>query len=274
MKISPITLEYIKFINSLNKEELQEILDTEFLYLNSSVSSIERIKLSEGLIKTYDIKNTTKIIEKRLGLKRNQYKVQEGENGIEVIAIYTDKENKDGVMKILDLCGYYVTNELKKWRFFKRGYILEFRPKFTNTTELQKFIREYPILWHVTTEEKLEKIKKQGFVPKSSNTVFDYPSRIHFLAGTYSLNDAEKMLSIIREKSENKDSNWKIIKVDVRKKDGNIPIFHYDPDFPGAVYTYENIPANIVFEIDAYNPKMSLQECVDYIKKALTLRKT
>lgn len=100
-------------------------------------------------------------------------------------------------------------------------------------------------LYHITSESKLEKIKKLGLVPKTSNPTSNYPDRIYF-ALTYS--DA-LTLAFEFKKMYFKETSLFILKI---KPDKNIKFFK-DPHFlKSGVYTYQNIKPQSIIEIKNY----------------------
>lgn len=245
--------------------------------LLNNLSSIDHYCMShyldEGLIHTYDLRKTEAYIKKFLSLEDWQVRFVKSEIGITCcnFVINDDTKRIEKAKDFMDhVLGWYVTSSFK-WQnpIDKNQYaVLEFRPKFLESDKLQDHIKANPILWHCTTLSRYQKIKKQGFVPKSSNSRFKYPDRVHFLLGDMSMNDTISCLNLLKASSNKEQETWVILKVDVRKKDDSIPKFHYDPDFSGAVFSYENIfPRNISIEKEIEpEKKRNLTETIQFIE--------
>lgn len=169
--------------------------------------------------------------------------------------------------------GYYISHvslmnfkgvktELTYEDFKNSGFFDDFENKYLNIDLIldPKFdlIRLLPTdtLFHVTEKRFIKRILKEGLVPRSENTLVDYPTRVYF---SYSIENAEEYLltkgqfyidnpeknytHIKRNNKEEKDKSIVILKVVIPKE--NKIAFYEDPYFVNkGIYTYDNIPPN------------------------------
>lgn len=113
-------------------------------------------------------------------------------------------------------------------------------------------VKNANIIYHVTKEDKVKKILKQGLVPKSYNFSGWHPERIYFsltLIGseTYIQSKKNKIFRKNGDKKEYKDDIiYSILEINVTNKDIK---FYKDPNGDYAVYTYDNIHPELIKEI-------------------------
>ena len=86
---------------------------------------------------------------------------------------------------------------------------------------------------------KLEKILKQGLIPKSNNRISNYSNRIHFFKNK---NNYKQLLNKLKlnDKINNKNKQYCLLKINTNT---NI-IYHTDPNYNDGLYTYEYIETN------------------------------
>lgn len=264
--LKELVIEYSVRVDFLNgREKIFEFM--------SAIDHVKKfgVGVNEALISTYDPNKISRYIKSIFKLEDWEYRIIKTQNNITGVNIVVpiDFGRTEDLKEIMyNSFGWYYTNEFN-WNSENgdKYTVLSFRPKFSVSKILQEEIKKNPVLWHVTPEARYRKIKKIGFVPKSKNTKFLYPEKIHFLLGSYSFNDAVKCYKTISKFSEYKDSAWYILKVDVRKKDGTFPKFYWDPDYNGAVYTYENIGPDKIEVVDVVKPLKSSQTNIEELKE-------
>lgn len=97
-------------------------------------------------------------------------------------------------------------------------------------------------LYHVTNKKNLDKIKKQGIVPKTKNVIEQHPERI-YLFGNEKISK-----NYLEEKEFHSKEEYIILEIDMKVMINNIKL-HKDPKFnedSEAYYTYDNIPPNAI----------------------------
>lgn len=121
------------------------------------------------------------------------------------------------------------TVRLLKW------YVEEYDDEFPAYMIYErKFEKEYDLkpttLYHVTSLDSINKIKRQGLVPKSRNKKSIHPDRIYLVVKKEDFNNTD-LLDYINKPV--------ILEIDNSKL--NLKL-HHDINFDGAVYTTDNIP--------------------------------
>ena len=231
-------------------------------------------ELNEGLILTHDIHNSKNILKSILS-KWFFNKIEIIDNKIKIL-LGDGKFNIKSYMEFLILVnnlGYYISvievvNDMNMNKIIKPG---DFKKEYLKDHILNNFISyditlepKYDIkhklktntLYHVTENKYLDKINKKGLITKSNNTKGYYPERIYFV---YSIQDAEEYIksksfyyltNMDKEKQPNK-SKFKEIEFTILKiklPENSDIIFFEDPNFKGkGIYTYENIPSNLIY---------------------------
>ena len=165
------------------------------------------------------------------------------------------------------------------------GYYIQFEAKFSDFE-----FEMAPALYHVTLERYIDKIKTRGLVPSSKSSLFRYPERVYLFnfhneeSASYQQKIMisymrQRLMSIfghetgeaaIRSKFDPKlDKGFYIVKI-TRKKLMDSPLFtsgkldfYIDACYDGqpmgtgkspAIFTYNNIPANIIERSAMYCP--------------------
>jgi hypothetical protein len=108
-------------------------------------------------------------------------------------------------------------------------------------------------LYHFTSINNIDKIKKQGLIPKGSSGKFSYPHRVYFFDD---MPANEVMLSMAKDvghEIKTRD-DIAIVKVDTKKIGRNIPRFYKDASIMfGSFWTYHHVPASAIVSIKKFN---------------------
>jgi len=105
-------------------------------------------------------------------------------------------------------------------------------------------VNDYNFLYHLTSNDKIEKIKKNGLVPYTRSKVSMHPERIYFSTSL-------KFQDIIFNKFKLFQPNKSLFTIIISTV--LIPDkiqFYKDPNFKdNGIYTYVNIPPSTIVEI-------------------------
>ena len=175
----------------------------------------------------------------------------EKSDGTETIALKTINEEDliEDVNKAMHLCGYYEgyrKNVNKDTRFV----CITYEPKFKDTVNDKVFGGK--VLYHLSPLPYKDRILKNGFVPKSGNSIFKYPDRTYFFLGNMGKKVVESWITVFKSKNKKYgDKPYCLYTIDVKKLPRNID-FYSDPNLKGAIYTMDNIAPNVIKQIDYY----------------------
>lgn len=244
-------------ISNLFNNKIGKVLNEitkDIIFLKEYEDNVKKIQ--EGLIKTYpchSVINSSRVLFDGSNIDKEFECLT---NGLIVLRLKTifNEEFLKSLMKYLNLCGYYISrynitikrkglyrfdesfnyvkfiSELDKIKddFIRIDFVCE--PKFDET--IHKLPSE---LYHVTTLENYEKIKKIGLKPTSKSDV--YPDRVYFCTN---IKSAESLITQYNTVKFNK--NFVILKITTNGL--NLKDFMYDPNFNelNGIYTYQNIP--------------------------------
>lgn len=204
--------------------------------------------MNEGLIRTYDVNHTKKIICRKFNLNDNQFCVQKrNDNGTDVNIVFIlldkgiDKQTIGEIKHLMGVCGYFECYPQTN----RNGVItLVFEPHFTKDISLE-IKKKYKFLYHATQTIYLQKIEKKGLIPKSNNLLFLYPSRIYCMRGNNLTKEQIHTLKSVQAKRGEQrhfdDNSYTILKINVSALPENISFF-MDPMAPNAILTHDNIP--------------------------------
>lgn len=205
--------------------------------------------LNEGIFKTYPIDKAVHYVKTLFGLNDNQIGVFDGAGGNPntkriVAKILDTEENNRAIDKAMNLCGYVRSTEMKIGDFVGINFISRYEEK-----DITEEVRRMGHIRHITPSYNVEKIKRIGFVPKSSNSRFNYPDRIYFFGGDTPMIEIGYQILDFHKHNQSKGNKdiYAVISVNTDK----IPEtchFHYDPNYAMGIYTTDNIPP---FTIDA-----------------------
>lgn len=104
-------------------------------------------------------------------------------------------------------------------------------------------------MYHATPTIYIDKILKQGLVPKSKNSFSNYPDRVYFILGD-DLTQENLMLFGYLQKNRSgetihDDNQYTILQIEIEKLLSNTQMY-IDPRAKNAVYTHDNIPPNAI----------------------------
>lgn len=215
---------------------------------------VEEIKpsfiIKEGLITTYDTEYTIHSIAELFNLENGELNDNKEYDG----KIWVKKTNKNEIIKIklnnfsnIDNVNFY----MKKYGWIcteQNENVFTYEKKFDSFILAKRLIIDnYQYLYHITQKSLIEKISKQGLVPKNKiNGFIDNEERNYFFL-------------IKPNKDKLKDFYFYkmmqpviLLKIDLSKVNPTTK-FYYDPRTENALYTYEPISSKAIEIIDEYN---------------------
>lgn len=232
--------------------------------------------LTEGLFRSYDESFVERYLTKKLNFTNDKNKFSKGEAEGFFFSEEDINDTKDNInilipvsypfiedlSKIMNACGYILSYK----ETIMEGIILklEYEKKFQE--EIRGLVGKYKYIYHLTPSVYVNKIMKQGLVPKNSNKYLSYPPRIYFILDKQTIN--YKMLanmlynaeySYSNEKDKENISQYKdeytLLRCDTSKLIGKVK-FYIDNNLPNSVYVTENIPPQFI-EIVETNIKVN-----------------
>jgi len=209
---------------------------------------------NEGLITSYSYHKIKELIENKLNQYNLKYEIELTSNNIYLKLNLNDKNKQlfNDLISILNVTGYYISNWNQDNSVLKSKKLTLI--DFLNTKNVIELYlnKKYDfednsiktILYHVTTKEKYDKIKKIGLTPKTNNILENHSDRI------YLFDNLDECYEYIKIKRKTTTNDYIILRIDLRLID-KIKLY-LDPKyelFDGAYYTYDNIEP---FAIEKY----------------------
>jgi len=254
-------------------------------YMLSTIEQIKQHnKLYEGLICSYSIKNTIQYFIKNIESEKeqtnkikifNSYKIKvsysfiNNENkalpyikiNFNKLNIKTDKNNDfkyifedenilfNKIDQWMNLCGWFYAdirdnfnNRINKTKELSNISYVIYRAKFDVEVTKDKWPK---YLYHVTPSKNIDKIKKNGLIPKAGNKKIKHQDSIYL----FDIKNDNELKTISNELNiDNKYNEFSSIKINMEK----IPILFklfVDPDLEGSYFTLDNIPSYCIEEI-------------------------
>lgn len=220
--------------------------------------------IKEGLIKTYPIKTTVKLLKREFrGLTFNiDFEMDTNTIFIKLLSKDINLHRLISIYRSINLCGYFVSN----YDFYNAsddviGYLVHengLSSKFTESlsdminnshfvqitieSKYNKDVKIPELLYHVTSKDNQPKIEKVGLVPKSKNKRANHNDRIYL--------GFDKIITKNLSYQFQEKGSYILLKIETSGL--NIKIYD-DPDFTeSGVYTYDNIPSSNIKIIEEF----------------------
>lgn len=221
-------------------------------YIDGRGDDVDFPRIVEGLIVSASLDKAESIMQRNLTSLDGIIGVVSEQRGIIKVHINEklDEIQLNYMLKVADMLGYYPAGIGNGWEYSKFNketalnvkegygkYKIFFEAKYDKVV----YIKED--LYHVTTKDKLEKIKKYGLTPKSMSKISEHPDRIYLAVDAMGAEFIRDTLESHYPKRELVTLKIYISKIRDHK-------FMEDPNFEQyGVYTYQNIPPNSIEEI-------------------------
>lgn len=232
--------------------------------------------VKEGLIKSYPIKTTIRVLSKELGSQFIQHKIEPNiyteepkelfkTNTIMLMCLSNTLLDKDliSIFSRINFCGYFVSifefyDSRNKhiyslnYRDLSKLFLKELNNNIKKSHYLQiqiesKFNNRVGLnnkLYHITNTKYIENILKNGLIPKSKNKKAHHLDRIYFGSDPVVVRGLAIQFG---------SGDYSILEIDTNDLDIKV---YDDPDFTGyGSYTHENIPPKFIKVIDNFKLK-------------------
>jgi len=221
-------------------------------------------QIKEGLLETYPLKTSIKLISRYLSLDKSIFKIDSDDQTNTIfIKIVSETMNKDIVILLrnINLCGYFISN----YDFYNKNddhidYLIHkdiindnfikslikkinesYYTQITIEAKFNTIINIPKKLYHVTLSSNQNKVNKIGLVAKSKNKKANHNGRIYFGYNP-----------IITKNLAYQFGKGKYILLEIDTSNIDIKLYD-DPDFTGnGAYTYNNIKPSIIKIIDEF----------------------
>lgn len=282
-----------KELRKIIREYIMEAISTPTFFtplrknrysLLPNVDLLTEEAINEGIFKSYDVSFVVRYLTEKLNFTTDQRKFatynaegfifceddynNECDN-INVI-IPVSYKKMDELQKIMTACGYTESHKgLLQNKLFQQ---IEYEKNIQN--EVRGLVGKYKYIYHLTPTVYVDKIMKQGLVPRSTNTFLNYTPRIYFLLDkkTINYNDVASMLynrkiedaelldnevlkNKTKEELEKYKSEYTLLRVKTNDIIGKYK-FYIDNNLPNSVYVTDNIPPKYI-EIDTTGIKVN-----------------
>lgn len=201
-----------------------------------------KLPLTEGLIMTHKPETVKRHLCDYLGAEPHWVKISNS-NGVPIIVIdVPDVEDNVAIVdKAMDFYGYFKSQTgTITWN---PGFLrVHYEPKNQEET-----LKQMNLLYHITPERYVSKIKQIGLCPKHKNQRFYYPERIYLFSDDAPMSYIESLKQIFA--SMNNDDKYVMLTID-RRLLGERVSLHEDPNCPYGYWTDENIPPEAIIEIN------------------------
>ena len=206
-------------------------------------------QINEGLITTYPILKAIKFLKKLLDYNKYDYNLEYDNDTIFIkfININLNRLSIDQITQLINSCGYFISlirfydkNDVELNRL-KPNYNKDYNHIYNDIININSYYIQFEVeskfnyvvlskkyLYHLTNKSFLDKILKNGLIPKSGNKLSIHPTRIYL---SYTRQGA---LNLINQ-FEYKDPI--LLKINVE----NMKLYS-DPDYENGCYVNQNIP--------------------------------
>lgn len=227
-----------------NREAEQHTLYKAMQALN------EQLKLYEGFLKSYPKEAVVRHFTTSSSFKGKivDINVKEKDNNTFSVNI-TIGNDAELLMKIIhdmETYGYYLLNKYKEGD----NILYIFEPKYNIEATTDIYNKYGGRIYHTTNTKLIEKIKKNGLIPKTTCMIGDYPDRVYF---SYNKNTAIGFAEI--KELPDKTDRHVLLTIQLDKEEWTRRKFFYDNNMIDSIYTLENIPPQWIIDMQEFEPE-------------------
>lgn len=201
---------------------------------------------------TLSVEDTKAQIQKKFRLKDWQFATSKGANGIELfVLIPSIFKNTRLIQKAMYACGWSLgTKELTRINN-RRWWKMSFDPMFQENVISE--IKKYTFLFHWTPQYNVESILKNGLQPRSENSAYQYPNRVHLLKPNITQYEALNIGQQLCSMNDNSKNNgeYVLLGISTKRLSDDMEIY-YDPRYDGGYYTKTSIPPDAIQVLDTH----------------------
>ena len=206
-------------------------------------------EIKEGLIRTYPSLFAFRQLKNKYGLDNREIRVSSTSNGVGAIEVVLSRKNaakEDEINKLMETYGY-----VPGFRFVDIIY----EPKHETEIKRNTLEQTCGYLIHISPFSKIDKIRQNGFVPRSDNELYSYPERVYFFKYDINFNwddTIETIRRISKSRGEKEGTKYAVYFLDIKRIPDNAR-FYQDKNSNNGIYTSDNIPFSAVSQIKQFN---------------------
>lgn len=262
-EIIPFRIEDFWDLSSLTKEQIQS-LNTDlsvFVYGNSYGEALQyvnnKLKIYESAEKrTYTYEEVKKELKAKFYFQDWQIKEQQGANNIKLVLVFSlINQNSQIIVSEMETLGWtksYITPQtiVNNIPIVAISFDPLYQPSIKST------VRQWKYLLHLSPSYNKDSILKNGLIPSSKNSQFDYPPRLHFLKPTIPQMELYGIGKQICQANTNPLNNgdYCLFRIDLDKVSEDIE-FYFDPRYEYGIYTKQTIHSDAIVYL--YTIKMN-----------------
>ena len=209
-------------------------------------------RLNEGVNHTVNIKDARHSIMSKYWLNDWQFVIKQGENDIKVaMLIPCVDDNLNFIIEDMESMGYYVRYIEYDEYNGKHYAFIRFDPKFSK--DITSDIKQMKHIKHWTPNYNFESIMDNGFLPKSENSMFNYPPRVHFLKEDIDDNNLFELAKDLNNHNKDNKNNgiYTLFTIDTSLIPDNVK-FYGDSCYEFGIFTYDKVPFDCVIKSADY----------------------
>lgn len=245
-----LDIERMFGISGLSKERIKrQFVDFCLLLQNVSRDSAlvvyegQAISLSDYPDHTDSVEETINDVIKKLRMESWQVYPDVRCNDVSIIMLIPNVDSNCSVIQLaMNSHGYFLSRfenvsiDGGKWS------AMQFHPVYASDVTSEILSTPTKFLIHISPSYAHDSIMKNGLLPKSLNSVSDYPQRIYFVEykNEKQIRDLARNICFFDKNpsNDNKYDLYQLLKENLPK---DIK-FYFDPDTDQGYYTYESIP--------------------------------
>lgn len=202
--------------------------------------------LKEDATYTMSVYETKETMSRKFNLEDWQIGSMKGSNNISLMFLIPNiADNVPLLNSGMEACGWSYSNDIQVQRGWMKWIAMTYDPMFQENVASEA--RMYRYLYHWTPEYRYPIIKKEGLYPRSENSLFKYPNRLHVLKGD--LDDERKLNIGMQLFQNNKDisnnGRYILLRINMQALPEDYELY-YDPRFQGGYYLKEPIPVSAI----------------------------
>lgn len=243
---------------SLSDEQIQSLYTDLLVFVcgNAYGDKLQcvdnKVEVFEAIEKhTCDYNEVKQELKTKFDFQDWQIKEEHGANNIKLVLLFSPvNQNSQIIIKEMEILGWtksYITPVS-----FVKGIpviAISFGPLYQPS--IKDTVRQWTFLLHLTPLYNKESILRNGLIPSSQNSRFDYPPRLHFLKPTIPITEFENIKRQLSQANNNLRNNGEycLFRIDLSKVPDNVE-FYFDPRYEYGIYTKQAIPSNAIICIN------------------------